>query len=102
MSRTPVVTSGDANVRMASHLSKVPAIATEAFTLNLIVLCGGGEITKTGACAWGSGGRRAEAASNSKSARYLIFINFPFPGPMTCGNGARVILRLADSKLHDA
>jgi len=35
MSKTAVANSGDANVKLASHLSKVPSIATEAFTLNL-------------------------------------------------------------------
>src|SRR5271167_5119131 len=52
MSNTPVVTSGDVNVRVASHLSKLPSIATDAFTKNLTVLASG-VITKTGAvCAW--------------------------------------------------
>jgi len=32
MSKTPVVTSGDVKVIAASHLSKVPSIATDAFT----------------------------------------------------------------------
>jgi hypothetical protein len=48
MSKTPVVTSGDVNVRVASHLSNVPAIEIEELTENLIVLvCG--VIAKTGA-----------------------------------------------------
>jgi hypothetical protein len=38
MSRTPVVTSGDVNVRVELHLSNLPASATDAFTENLIVL----------------------------------------------------------------
>src|SRR5258708_39048564 len=80
MSRTPVVTSGDAKVRVASHLSKVPAIATEAFTLNLIVLCGGGEITKKGACACASGGNRAEAANNGRRGVELAVLEFPLSG----------------------
>jgi len=37
-SKTAVVTSGDVKVRVASHLSKVPPIATDAFTKNLIEL----------------------------------------------------------------
>jgi hypothetical protein len=47
--RTPVVTSGEVNVSVASHLSNLPAIATDAFTLNPTVLpcC---KISKTGAC----------------------------------------------------
>src|SRR5260370_11739684 len=48
--RTPVVSSGEANVKAASHLSNFPAIVTDAFTWNLIELCSGA-ITKTGACA---------------------------------------------------
>src|ERR1700722_16665504 len=38
MSKTPVVTSADVNVSVASHLSNLPAMATEAFTLNPIEL----------------------------------------------------------------
>lgn len=39
--QTPVVGSVEENVRVASHLSKVPSIGTDAFTLNLIVLPSG-------------------------------------------------------------
>ena len=46
----PVVESGDVNVRVASHFSKVPSIATDAFTPNLIVLSTG-VILKTGTLA---------------------------------------------------
>src|SRR5215469_4366632 len=38
MSRTPVVASVDVKVRVASHLSKVPLMATDAFTANLMEL----------------------------------------------------------------
>src|SRR5580765_3351420 len=38
MSKTPDSTSGEVIVIVASHLSNVPSIATEAFTLNLIEL----------------------------------------------------------------
>src|ERR1700722_9673493 len=38
MSKTPVVTSVEVNVIVASHLSNLPAMATEAFTLNPIEL----------------------------------------------------------------
>jgi hypothetical protein len=38
MSKTAVSSAGDVNVRAASHLSKVPAIATDALTLNLTEL----------------------------------------------------------------
>src|SRR5215471_5362346 len=47
MSKTPVVTSGDVSVKVASHLSKVPLIATDASTSNLIELSAG-VILKTG------------------------------------------------------
>src|SRR5277367_4853754 len=38
MSKTLVVTSGDVNFNVASHLSNLPTRDTEAFTENLIVL----------------------------------------------------------------
>src|SRR6516225_2899334 len=41
MSNTPVITSGDVNVKVASHLSKVPLIATDASTSNLTELSTG-------------------------------------------------------------
>src|SRR6516162_1352773 len=41
MSKTPVVPSAEANFRVASHLSKVPSRATDAFTKNLIELSPG-------------------------------------------------------------
>jgi hypothetical protein len=47
MSKTPVQTSGDVNVSAASHLSKLPLIATEALAKNLIELSSG-VIAKTG------------------------------------------------------
>src|SRR5215831_1268517 len=60
MSKTPVETSGEVNFRVASHLSKLPSIATEAFTKNLIVLTRG-VTTKTGACARLTDGSTADA-----------------------------------------
>src|SRR5580765_5346877 len=56
MSKTAVVTSGDVNVRVASHFSKVPPIATDAFTKNLIELYSG-VTTNSGTCALPSDGR---------------------------------------------
>src|SRR6516164_6910651 len=50
ISNCPVVSSGDLNVRLASHLSNFPAIVTEDFTWNFIELCPG-TMSKTGACA---------------------------------------------------
>src|SRR2546430_138367 len=60
MSKTPVLISGVANVRVASHLSNVPFIATDAFTSNLILLSTG-VIAKTGACAWLADGSTVDA-----------------------------------------
>src|SRR6266436_8288266 len=60
MSKTPVVTSVDVNVRVESHLSNVPSMATEAFTVNLTELSAGGEIANTGACARFADGNRAD------------------------------------------
>src|ERR1700751_3050135 len=62
MSKTPVVTSAEANFRLVVHLSNVPSIATEAFTSNLMLLSSG-VIAKTGACARQSGGKRADATT---------------------------------------
>src|SRR5271154_4134362 len=50
MVKTPVLISGDVNTRVESHFSKVPSIATDAFTKNFTVLSPG-VIAKTGACA---------------------------------------------------
>src|SRR5882724_5872712 len=61
-SKTAVVTSGDVNVRVASHLSKVQSIATDAFTKNLIELSSG-VTTDTGTCALPSDGRAIDATS---------------------------------------
>src|SRR5271165_7417012 len=60
MSKTPVVTSVEGNVIVASHLSNFPAIATEALTENWTLLpsC---EIANTGTCAWDGGGSKADA-----------------------------------------
>src|SRR5712671_5093789 len=60
MSNTAVVTSGDVNLSVASHLSKVPPIATDAFTKNLIELSSG-VTTNTGTCALPSDGRAIDA-----------------------------------------
>src|ERR1700746_1967922 len=50
MSKTAVESSGDVNVSVASHLSNLPVMATDASTSNFIVLPTG-VISKTGACA---------------------------------------------------
>src|SRR5580698_11502716 len=70
MSKTPVARSVDVNVRVASHLSKVPSIATDASTSNLILLSVG-VISKTGTPA-GACARGAE--ENKTDARHKIAI----------------------------
>jgi hypothetical protein len=73
-SKTPVVTSGDLNAKVASHLSKVPSIATDAFTANLIVLAAG-VITKTGipagSCALVTDENRTDAKRQKVVSRTL-------------------------------
>src|SRR5664279_5679302 len=70
MSKTPVVTSVDVKVRAASHLSKVPFTATDAFTENLIELsCV--VILKTGTCARLSDGNTADAKKKKTANRIL-------------------------------
>src|SRR5258708_5169412 len=82
--KTPVVTSGDINVREASHWSKVPFIATDAFTLNAIELSAW-VIAKTGAsCARLTDGSTAEANRQRATNRmpggmsFLCFIGFSY------------------------
>src|SRR5271167_2730446 len=70
MSKTPVDTSGDVNVRVASHLSKVPFIDTDASTSNLIELSTG-VISKTGACARLTEGSTADATRQRIVSRML-------------------------------
>jgi len=50
MSKTAVSTSGDAKVKVAPRLSKVPFIATDVSTSNLTEISTG-VISKTGTCA---------------------------------------------------
>src|ERR1700757_3012466 len=66
MFKTPDETSVDPNVSVAFHLSKVPSIATEASTSNLILLSTG-VILKTGPCAW----TRKENVANAKRQNNL-------------------------------
>src|SRR5258708_2030564 len=72
MSKTPVSTSGEVIVAVASHLSNVPSIATDAFTWNLIelssfvILMTG---TPAGACARLTDGSTAEAKRHRTTNR---------------------------------
>src|SRR5689334_14718381 len=70
MSRTAVESSGEVNVRVASHFSNLPTIATDAFTSNFIVLSAG-VISKTGAS---SAAPTDESAADTKSNRVANFI----------------------------
>src|SRR5882724_4825126 len=76
MSNTAVVTSGDVNVSVASHLSKVPPIATDAFTKNLIELSSG-VTTNTGTCALPSDGRAIDATRQRIFANLSIIRSTP-------------------------
>src|ERR1700745_3973499 len=90
MSKTPVETSVDAKVSLASHLSKVPFTATDAFTENLIELSSV-VILKTGTCARLSDGNTADAKKKKTANRMppcarLSDMNFlPRDSPITEG-----------------
>src|SRR5580692_11781176 len=60
MSSTAEVTSADGKVSVASHLSNLPSMATEAFTKNLTSLPSGVTV-KIGPCAWADDGNSASA-----------------------------------------
>ena len=75
MSNTAVDNSGDVNTSVASHLSKVPAIATDALTANFTALSAL-SISNTGACAFVASGENAAAAhmiATCKPNRILFF-----------------------------
>src|SRR5882672_4337842 len=78
MSRTPVSTSGEVIVAVASQLSNVPSIATDAFTWNLIelpsfiILMTG---TSSGACARLTDGSTAEAKKH-RTANRMKFLTW--------------------------
>src|ERR1700756_4000525 len=75
MSRTPVSTSGEVIVAVASHLSNVPSIATDALTWNLIELpsC---KIAKTGTSSRPPDGSNADVirhrANNRMGSPHLL------------------------------
>src|SRR5271163_2982022 len=72
MSKTAVAKSGEVNVTLASHLSKVPAMATDAFTLNLIELSAL-TISKTGTpCAGVDDAASPRTAIHDASAQPFI------------------------------
>src|SRR5271167_1749962 len=75
MSKTPVETSVDAKVRVASHLSKVPFTATDAFTANLIELSSV-VILKTGTWARLNDGNIADARRQRTANRMVLDVSF--------------------------
>src|SRR5450432_4143573 len=93
MSKTAVESSGDVKVRVASHLSNLPTMATDALTSNFMELSTG-VITKTGgACARLNEGsiivaRKQESTNNAdrtwRSGRLSIRSRFePLPNKLT-------------------
>src|SRR5271169_5017535 len=74
MSKPPVEISGDVNVTVASHFSKVPSSATDAFTENLTVLSSC-VILKTGTCARLGNGSTADATRHRTANRMKSSMN---------------------------
>ena len=73
MSNTPVVTSGDVNIKVASHLSNLPAMEIDDLTSDVTAL-EEGVTANTGACAAIEGVEDATAKRNNGKARTLLFI----------------------------
>src|SRR4029077_13339021 len=74
MSKTPVETSGDVNVTVASNFWKVPSSATEAFTENLTLLSSCATL-KTGACARLGDGSTVDATRHRMANRMKSSLN---------------------------
>src|SRR5260370_42612424 len=74
MSMTPVVTSVDGNVSVASHFSNFPSRATDAFTKNWIVLSSD-VIANTGTCARLTTGSRVHATRQKIVNRTGFLLN---------------------------
>src|SRR5579864_6447796 len=74
MSKTPVDTSVDAKVKEASHLSKVPFMATDAFTANLTELSSVVNL-KTGTWARLNDGNIADARRQRTVNRMLLGVS---------------------------
>src|SRR5271169_1961399 len=75
MSKTPVVTSVDVKARVASHLSKVPFMATDAFTANLTELSSVVNL-KTGTWARLNDGNTADARRQRTANRIVLGVSF--------------------------
>src|SRR6267143_4202060 len=93
-SRTPVVSSGDVKVKVASHLSNLPAIFTEDLTWKLIQLSIG-ESSKIGACARLSDGKMIGAKKILNCAAHRA-------GPISFISKLRLdtCMEVAQSALH--
>src|SRR5215470_17442692 len=74
-SSAPVVSSGDLKVKLASHLSNLPAMVVDDFTWNFIQLCTGA-ISKTGACARPRGTNTANTAKQIIARSSLLSLKF--------------------------
>src|SRR4029077_5574070 len=95
MSKTAEVRSGDVSVALESHLSNVPAIGTDAFTLNLIELSAL-IVSKTGICARPTAGNADSATSKTNPIPghiFFLFMNSPLrdnsTGQERCRDGSR-------------
>src|SRR5580704_15235109 len=75
MSKTPVVTSVDVKVSVASHLSKVPFMATDAFTANLTELSSVVNLN-TGTWARLVDGSARKATKQSTANRMVLGVSF--------------------------
>src|SRR5580692_608910 len=84
MSKTPVLISVEVNVTVASHLSKVPFKATDAFTKNVTWLSGAGEIAKTGTCARLTEGSRVDAKRHTTANRIEFLLNHKSDNGASC------------------
>src|SRR5215469_6213680 len=104
MSKTPVVGSVDAKVRVASHLSKVPLTATDAFTANLIELPSV-VILKTGTCARLTDGNTADAKRMwiaNRMLRRVCLSNIPFLPPVAMrADGATLYVPCRPENWHN-
>src|SRR5580704_3163472 len=74
MSSTPVVGSVEVKVRVASHLSKVPFMATDAFTANLTELSSV-ENLKTGTWALLTDGSARDATKQRTANRMVLLVS---------------------------
>src|SRR5580658_1637398 len=75
MSKTAVANSGEVNVRLASVFSKLPAMGTDAFTLNLIELSAL-MISKTGTPCAGVDDAASPTTTTDSATTIVLAIQF--------------------------